>query len=55
MKKKTPKKENKQIVEIHIYVHQDYKPNPYFNPNGGAGGTQTYPFPNLNPPYIVTC
>jgi hypothetical protein len=53
MKKKIIKKvkENKQIVEIHIYIHQNNVPQypsvPY-NPNG------TYLNP-LNPPYIVTC
>jgi hypothetical protein len=43
---KKEKKENKQVVEIHIYVHQGYTPAPYYNPNGG-GGTGTYPNPNI--------
>lgn len=36
MKKKTNKKENKQIVEIHIYVHQvqTNPATPQTNPNG---------------------
>ena len=52
MKKKTIKKENKQIVEIHNYIHQ-------VNPNGV--GQITYPTPQApyinpvtNPPYYVT-
>ena len=51
MKKKPTKtkKENKQVVEIHIYVHQGYTPAPYYNPNGG--GTGTYP----NNPNITWC
>jgi hypothetical protein len=68
MEKKRIKKENKQIVEIHIYVHQN-------NPNsaGGGGGTFYYqctcaqrainpngtsspcPVHPLNQPYYVTC
>lgn len=45
MKKKT-KKENKQIVEIHIYIHQVLPTytQPAFPP---------YPNPNFNP--ITTC
>lgn len=65
MKKKTKKKENKQVIEIHIYVHQN-------NLNGAAGtgiyytsctcgtykgGLTSAPCPvhPLNPPYVVTC
>ena len=38
MKKKTKKKN--EVIEIHIYIHED-KPlnNPLYPPNGGAGGT----------------
>ncbi len=36
MKKKTTKKENKQIVEIHVYVHQ----NGFSTPRLGLGGIQ---------------
>ena len=54
MKKKTTKKKEPQIVEIHIYVHQNsssitYNPYPQIYPNGGGGagpampGT-TYPY-----------
>lgn len=50
MKKKQtkPKKENKQIIEIHVYIHNNglntnIPPLPY-NPN-----------PITNPPWIVTC
>jgi len=58
MKKKQPKKENKQIIEIHIYVHQNYQgtwttpntfPAPFPNITPGTGN------PIINPPYIVTC
>ena len=45
MKKKIIKKEkkvNKQVVEIHVYIHQEYKPYPYYNPNG-TGGNPLYP------------
>ncbi|NCC19249.1 MAG: hypothetical protein EOM29_09960 [Bacteroidia bacterium] len=39
-KKQTVKKDNKQIVEIHIYIHQPYQftHSPY-----------THPAPNTNP------
>jgi len=40
--KKLPK-ENKQIVEIHIYIHQNYTNVP------------TITQPNTFPPYQVTC
>ncbi len=51
MKKKIiKKKENKQIVEIHIYVHQEVKnPYPSYNPNG-TGGNGILP-----PPHITLC
>jgi len=44
-KKKTIKqpKDNKQIVEIHIYIHQNYTNVP------------TIIQPNTFPPYQVTC
>ncbi|MGI9118449.1 MAG: hypothetical protein ACR2IQ_02780 [Minisyncoccia bacterium] len=52
MKKKTTKKElKKQIVEIHIYVHQNN--GIYVTPNGGGSGTT--PINPCNPPYYVTC
>jgi len=55
MKKKTIKKKEPQVIEIHIYIHQAM-PNTYppiYVPNypGGAGGTGDNPF---NHP-IVTC
>jgi hypothetical protein len=46
------RKEKKQVIEIHIYVHQAV-PNiypPFYPPNGGAGGTGTY-----QPPYTAIC
>ncbi len=46
-KKEIKKKENKQIVEIHIYIHQQ-----------GVWTTPNYPNnplnPITNPPYFVT-
>lgn len=42
---KKVKKESKQIVEIHIYIHQ------YPNFGNGNGGNN----PITQPPYIVTC
>ena len=46
---KKPKKE-KQVIEIHIYVHQvpNYIPTYPTYPNNPLN-------PNLNPPYTVTC
>lgn len=51
--KKVEKKENKQIVEIHIYIHQN---------RDGVGGQTVYPYinPITNPPWynnpnIVLC
>ena len=50
-KTKTPKKENKQVVEIHIYIHQtggNYYQNPNILPN-------TFPQnPPWNQPYTLT-
>lgn len=59
MKKKTTKKikkENKQVIEIHIYVHQNSTgiwttPNYPHNPNITPGTGN----PITNPPYVVTC
>ena len=53
MKKKKTKKKEPQVIEIHIYVHQNNVTSYpiYVPPNGGAGGTQTPPF---NYP-ITTC
>jgi hypothetical protein len=50
MKVKTikKKKENKKVIEIHIYVHQST--SQYINPNGTF-----QPNIPLNTPYIVTC
>ena len=44
--KKKQTKQKKQVIEIHIYVHQT--PNWSF-PNN------TPPNPIINPPYYVTC
>ena len=46
MKKKKPKKENKQIVEIHIYIHQipQYNWNPpTITPNVAPSAPWNYP------------
>ena len=64
MKKKTKKtKENKQIVEIHIYIHQNCyqtpinsiqaNPKPLTSSNPKDSGTTTYT-PTTNFP-IITC
>ena len=45
MKKKPIKKENKQIVEIHIFIHQLGQTFPQF---------PTYPITPTNPPYTPT-
>lgn len=49
MKKKITKKKTvsrpKQIIEIHIYVHQ----------NNNLTGTNLPPYNPINPPYFVTC
>jgi hypothetical protein len=57
MEKKTkkPKKEKKQVVEIHIYIHQlpiqTYQPiQPPYNPNG-TGTTLPYYQIGDFPPY----
>jgi hypothetical protein len=64
MKKKTKKtKENKQIVEIHIYIHHCYQipinsiqanPEPLPLSNPKDSGTTTYYNPTTTFP-IITC
>jgi len=49
--KKTVKKDKKQIVEIHIYIHQIPYCQP-INPNFTPNGTGKQPW---QPPYEVTC
>jgi hypothetical protein len=52
MKKKQIKKKEPQVIEIHIYVHQNtagnvtpFPPNGIYPPQGGAGsGTPSYPY-----------
>jgi len=46
-KKQTVKKDNKQIVEIHIYIHQQYPstPSPYIHPTPNTNPN----FPNYQP------
>jgi hypothetical protein len=50
MKNKTTKKEEKQIVEIHIYIHQN-NPVPYIPPNHPTSPQQPF-YPNYP---ISTC
>lgn len=56
MKKKI-KKEKKQVVEIHIYVHHDYSSYQKYSPNTFPGGTgPTYPqFPYGSGSPTVIC
>jgi len=65
MKKKTKKtKENKQIIEIHIHIHQEgyqiptcsvqANPEPLPLSNPKDSGTTTYYNPTTNFP-IITC
>jgi hypothetical protein len=48
-KKKKPKKENKQVVEIHIYIHQF----PDYGFNSAPTQPNTTPYPWKNPPITI--